>query len=241
MTKIVKRMYDKNIGAFTMSMEAPPPPTFEQEIRRLNSHLSDWFDEGDAVALRTYKQAVSEAITSDDENAGRRLVDSLPRALEVISDESMRGHAVQAVVQLVLAEQAVVSASLAVASEQAFERQRAGAFIASAEHYWRTVDDHLWDAGKARANAERASNAGKKNAERYMPAKLECIRLLGAMRPAGGWRSYNQAAQTIEQALATFVEKHPELKMSQDNTYARILVWFREDATVRGAFGDRDS
>ncbi|WAL83746.1 hypothetical protein OYT13_04615 [Pandoraea sp. XJJ-1] len=242
MTKIVRQMYDESIGAFTISMDPLPVPTLEESIDNLGRRLVEWINAaGDAKAQRFFacKAAACRAIDSDDDSAKKYLTDTLGRYFETVPDDQTLVHATQAFLLWVLADRVMKSLAEASPSEQDAIRQRVRKYLDEAQLSCNATDDGFYAAMQAHAKRKRASNAGKKNAERYMPAKLECIRLLKAMRPEEGWRSRDQAAQSIEPALAEFIEQHPELKMSPQ-VHKRILIWFREDAAVRGAFGDRE-
>lgn len=242
MTKIVRQMYDESIGSFTLSMDEHPKPTPEEAIELLGSRLVDWIDATDGAKAQRFlacKAAACQAIDSDSDGSKQRLTDTIASHLEIVPDDRTLVHVTQTFLLWVLADRDMTSLTRSNPSEQDALHQRLRDHLAEAQLNCDAAEDGLYAAMQAHAKRKRASNAGKKNAERYMPAKLECIRLLKSMRPEGGWRSYSQAAQSIEPALAEFIEQHPELKMSPQ-VHKRILIWFREDAAVRRAFGDRE-
>ncbi|HDQ4039435.1 TPA: hypothetical protein ACGE8O_002332 [Yersinia enterocolitica] len=98
-----------------------------------------------------------------------------------------------------------------------------------------------WDEEKKKKQEERLENAKEGMNEKYMPIKLEIIRLLHSKMPLDKWASITKAIAGIQQELELFLQNEPKDKASNlqpSNLPRTIQGWVKEDYYLEFAFSE---
>ncbi len=109
-----------------------------------------------------------------------------------------------------------------------------------------TVEVELNRRLKAR---EDGGLGGRERAKKYMPVKVELIRLLFEKAPIQGWESVGEAILAIEKGLFKFIVIESDMRKSQanyrgddntlllwDNLHETISRWIKEDEFIKSVF-----
>jgi hypothetical protein len=121
------------------------------------------------------------------------------------------------------------------------DEQRAQHLLDTANELISSVVAHLKEIA-----IDARGKGGKATGDKHRLVKEECIRLLSLQRPNGGWKSFMDAADTIERDLYQFVLRHseaaqnlgsrPEMPGDKKQMHGTILGWLARDSSVRDAY-----
>lgn len=98
-----------------------------------------------------------------------------------------------------------------------------------------------WIEEKVKNEKERLDNAKESTNEKYIPVKLEIIRLLSLKKPSGKWGSLAKAIASIQQELELFLKNEPKDKASNldpNNLERTIKGWLKKDRYLEIAFSE---
>lgn len=98
-----------------------------------------------------------------------------------------------------------------------------------------------WAENKEKKEKDRLDNARESMNEKYVPIKVEIIRLLHSKMPLDKWASVPKAIEGIRRELVLFLENEPENKASNldcNNLERTIKGWIKKDSNLEFAFSE---
>ncbi len=107
---------------------------------------------------------------------------------------------------------------------------------------WHGSREHKeWAENEEKKEKDRLDNAKESMNEKYVPIKVEIIRLLHSKMPLDKWASVPKAIEGIRRELVLFLENEPQNKASNldcNNLERTIKGWIKKDSILEFAFSE---
>ncbi|MFJ3292843.1 hypothetical protein ACIPKK_12580 [Enterobacter asburiae] len=107
---------------------------------------------------------------------------------------------------------------------------------------WQGSREHKeWAEHKVKKEKERLDNAKGSMNEKYVPIKVEIIRLLHSKMPLDKWSSTTKAISAIQRELEQFLDNETEDKscnLNYSNLDRTIKEWIKKDGYLKFAFSE---
>lgn len=107
---------------------------------------------------------------------------------------------------------------------------------------WHGSREHKeWAEHKGKKEKDRLDNAKESINEKYVPIKVEIIRLLHSKMPLNKWSSTTKAISGIQRELEQFLDnesKDKSCNLNTSNLERTIKEWVKKDGYLKYAFSD---